>query len=336
MKISIKPYRLPLKHTFTIAHGSRTHQDAAVVTLEKNGQYGIGEATAVSYYGLSIEEMIGTFQSKIAALEAIPFENPKQFWEVCQPIISKVPFLQCALDVAAYDCYAKLSQKPLYELWGLNINQLPLSNYTIGIDSVDTMVTKMQEVPWPVYKIKLGTQNDLEIVKALRQHTDAKFRVDANTGWTAKQTLELAPQLKELGVEFIEQPLKVTDWEGMKLLKAESPIPIIADESCQLLTDVEKCAEHFHGINIKIMKCGGLTPALEMIKLARERNIEIMVGCMAESSVGISGIAHLLPLIDYADMDGAMLLGEDIASGVHFKAGIAQFPDRFGTGAVLV
>jgi L-alanine-DL-glutamate epimerase-like enolase superfamily enzyme len=161
------------------------------------------------------------------------------------------------------------------------------------------------------------------------------FRIDANTAWTAEQTIVYAPRLKELGVEFIEQPLKADDWEGMKRVFAESVLPVIADESCHGEADVARCYGFFHGVNIKLMKCGGLTPARRMAEHARSLGLKVMVGCMTESSVGISAIAQLLPLLDYVDMDGALLLKEDPAVGVEVRPDVIVFPNRNGTGAAL-
>jgi L-alanine-DL-glutamate epimerase-like enolase superfamily enzyme len=198
------------------------------------------------------------------------------------------------------------------------------------------MKQKILETPWPIYKIKLGTDKDVEIVSALRKVTDAIFRIDANCAWTVEETLLNAMQLKDLGVEFIEQPLHADDWEGMKQLKVECALPIIADESCQRFEDVEKCAEGFHGINIKLMKCGGLTPALKMIKKAREHNLKVMAGCMAESTVGISNLVQIAPLLDYIDADGAMLLKNDTANGITLDYGKIVFPNENGSGISLL
>jgi L-alanine-DL-glutamate epimerase-like enolase superfamily enzyme len=170
-------------------------------------------------------------------------------------------------------------------------------------------------------------------VKALRHNTNSVFRIDANCAWTLKETLEKAEVLKILNVEFIEQPLKADDWVGMRILKEKSALPIIADESCQRLEDVETCAEAFNGINIKLMKCGGITPALKMIKKARAYNLKVMAGCMTESSIGISNLVQLAPLLDFIDADGAMLLKEDLAKGVHFIDGNIVFSKSLGSGA---
>src|SRR6185503_9012032 len=236
-------------------------------------------------------------------------------------LIPNNPFLVCALDIAAWDLYGKMKGKPLYKLWNLDISKNPVTDYTIGIDTIEKMVEKMKEKPWPIYKVKVGTENDIEMVKALRQNTDSILRVDANAGWTTEEALQKIPQLKELGVELVEQPLAKDNWEGMKLLYKESALPLYADESCVFEKDVERCKDHFHGINIKLTKCSGNTPARRMIDKAKELGMKVMVGCMNESTVGSAAIAHLLPFIDHVDMDGPLLLAEDLATGITYDYG---------------
>jgi L-alanine-DL-glutamate epimerase-like enolase superfamily enzyme len=194
------------------------------------------------------------------------------------------------------------------------------------------MVEKMKAKPWPIYKIKVGVPGDVELVAELRKHTDAVFRVDANAGWTLEEALIKIPLLKELRVEFVEQPLAKDNWEEMKVLYNQSPLPLIADESCVFEQDVEKCLNHFHGINIKLTKCSGITPALRMITKARELNMKIMIGCMNESTIGSAAIAHLAPLVDYIDMDGPLLLAEDIATGLSYDYGRVGVSDKPGLG----
>jgi L-alanine-DL-glutamate epimerase-like enolase superfamily enzyme len=225
----------------------------------------------------------------------------------------------------------------VYRLWGLSTEQVPFSDYTIGIDTPDKMVEKLREMPgWPVYKIKLGTDHDLEIIRHLRRHTDATFRVDANCGWTAEQTIEFAPALKNMNVEFIEQPLPPEDAAGAEKAFADSALPLVADENCITEEDVDRCAGRFHGINIKLVKCGGLAPARRMAARARELGMKVMAGCMTESTVGISALAQILPLLDYVDMDGAVLLAQDIATGVRLDRGRCIYPPVNGTGVQLI
>lgn len=335
MQLRLHPFNLQLRHTFRIAHGARTHQPSLVVELKDGALSGFGEATATSYYGQSVEKMQETLEALRDKIENSKWERAEDFWELMRPDLEGNPFVQCALDVAAHDLAARRAGVPLYRHWGLELSEVPITNYTIGIAPVPEMIAKMEETPWPVYKIKLGTDHDLEIIQELRKHTDAAFRVDANTAWTAEQTIALAPQLKALNVEFIEQPLPTDDRDGMVRVHRESVLPVIADESCQREPDVDRCAGLFHGVNIKLMKCGGLTPARRMIERARSLNLRVMVGCMTESSVGIAAIAHLLPLLDYVDMDGALLLKDEPATGVCIEQGVVHFVDQPGTGAAL-
>jgi len=329
MKMKLWAFDLPLAHEFTISRGSMTVQPTLIVELEHEGYHGYGEATENSYYGHTLESMSQHLHAIGNLLQAESVEDPVGCWQRLDPHIGDDRFAQCALDQAFYDLWGKLQGKPIFQLWGLDATpeKIPNSNYTIGIDDIDSMISKMAEYPgWPIYKIKLGTDNDLDIVKELRKQTDAIFRVDANCGWTAEQTIEFAPQLKACGVEFIEQPLQAEDDAGMNQLRGRSVLPLIADENSQQEIDVARCHElGFDGINIKLVKCGGLTPARRMIEEARKLKMQVMVGCMTESSVGISAIAQLLPLLDYVDMDGAVLLSQDIATGVVLDRGRCQF-----------
>lgn len=337
MKLTIHQFDLPLKHTFKIAHEARDVQPSMIIQLGVGEQYGLGEAVATSYYGYTIEEMIANVEAKRDEIEAYnDFENPEQFYPKLEEWFPKLSFLRCAFDIAANDLYGKQKGQPLYKLWNYNTENIPASNFTIGIASIEKMKEKLIEQPWPIYKIKLGTDHDLEIIEKLRSITDAVFRVDANCAWTPEQTIKYSRKLKQLGVEFIEQPLPANQIEDMPDVVKQSVLPIIADENCMVYEDVAKCAGNFTGINIKLSKCGGLTPARKMIAKANELGLQKMVGCMTESSVGISAIAHLLPELDYVDMDGAILLAEDPATGVKLgEDGKAIFTDLPGTGARL-
>lgn len=337
MKLILHSFELPLTHTFTISRESINSQPTMIVELRDDGVSGFGEATANRYYGFTVESMMGRLESLRGVIEGASWDRPEELWRQMQPHLANDPFSLCALDQAAHDVWGKRAGKPVYEMWGLSTEKIPASNYTIGIDTVPKMLEKMAEFPdWSIYKIKLGTERDLEIVRALREHTDATFRVDANCGWSAEQTLEYAPQLKALNVEFIEQPLPADRWDDIRRVRESVALPIIADESCIVESDVARCHGLFHGINIKLVKCGGLTPARRMIAEARQLGLKVMVGCMTESTVGISAIAQLLPLLDYVDMDGAVLLSEDIASGVNVERGICHYPNAPGTGVALL
>lgn len=332
LTVNYKQTNLPFRYPFTISKGTKTHQPALIVALEHRGKKGYGEAPAIAYYNIPVEKMIEDLEAKKKFVEKFAFTDPDRYWHYLHHLFPQNHFLVCALDIATWDMYGKLRGKPLYQLWNLDYSKAPICDYTIGIDTVEKMVEKMKEKPWPIYKIKVGVEGDVDLVKELRRHTDALFRVDANAGWTLEEALEKIPQLKELGIELIEQPLAKDDWEGMKRLYKESPLPLIADESCVFENDVQKCFEHFHGINIKLTKCSGITPALRMIAKARELNMKIMIGCMNETTVGSAAIAHLAPLADYIDMDGPLLLAEDIATGLMYDYGRVGVSDQPGLG----
>jgi len=265
-------------------------------------------------------------------VEKFAFTEPDRYWHYLHHLFPQNPFLVCALDMAAWDLFGRMKNEPLCQLWKGDISKNPMTDYTIGIDTPEKMIDKMKEKPWPIYKVKVGTVNDIAIVKAMRANTDAIIRVDANAAWDLETALQIIPQLKELGVEFIEQPLAKDNWEGMKTLYRQSPLPLFADEACVAETDVEKCKDHFHGVNIKLTKCSGITPARRMITRARELGLQVMVGCMNESTIGSAAIAHLLPFIDHADMDGPLLLEEDVATGIGYDFGKVSYSNGPGLG----
>ena len=337
LKLTLREFDLPLKHAFTISRGTQRVARILIVELAQDGTCGYGEGPESTYYHASRAATRAALEQAQSKIEATWCEDPTEFWQQVQPALEGHPFAQCALDEAAHDLWGKRRGQPVWKLWGLDCQAGPLTDYTIGIDTIEVMVAKMQELAgWPVYKIKLGTPEDVEIVRALRRHTQAVFRVDANAGWTATETLRKAPVLKELGVEFIEQPLPPEDWAGMKEVFPRCALPVIADESCRTEADVDRCRECFHGINIKLVKCGGLTPARRMIARARQLGLKVMVGCMSESTVGISALAQVRPMLDYVDMDGALLLAKDIASGVTIEKGRVIYPKENGCGVRLL
>ena len=332
MKVSYYPYQLKFRHPFTISKGTKTHQPTLIVELEHMGIKGYGEAPAITYYNITVEKMIEDLERKKVFVEKFAFTEPERYWHYLHHLFPNNPFLVCALDIAAWDLFGKITGRKLHEIWKGNIANNPITDYTIGIDTVEKMVSKMKEKPWPIYKIKVGTADDISIVRALRENTDAILRVDANAAWDTQTALQLIPQLKELKVELVEQPLAKDNWDGMKELYAASSLPLFADEACVFEQDVERCKDHFHGINIKLTKCSGITPALRMIKRARELDMKIMVGCMNESTIGSAAIAHLLPFIDFVDMDGPLLLEEDVATGIGYDFGKISYGEEPGLG----
>ncbi len=337
MKLKSHHYNLELEHPFGISRSVHSFQETFIVELKQDGKTGYGEATQNRYYGFSLENMQARLDELKPDIETYDFTTPEDFWDnFLYPNLKNFRFLMAAIDEAAHDLYGKLQGKPLWKLWNYDISNLPLTTYTIAIDAIDIMKEKMQEKPWPVYKIKLGTAHDIEIIKSLRNITNSPFRVDANTAWTPEQTVKNSRILKDLGVEFIEQPLPYDQYEAMKYVKRNSYLPIMADESVRTETDVKICADYFDGINVKLVKAGGITPGKRMLEEGRRLGIKTMIGCMTESSVGISAAAQLLPLCDYADLDGAVLLKKDIAKGLQIENGKMFLPDIPGTGVELL
>ena len=338
MELILHEFDLPLEHPFTIARGTITSQPTLIVELREDGRCGFGEAPATGYYGATVENVRAAIEAIRGEIESCSMakDNPEAALNLWQPQLAEHPFALCALDGAVCDLWGKLRGKPVHTLWGLNAEDSPASSYTIGIDTIPVMIRKLQEQPgWPVYKIKLGTPQDMEIIVALREHTEAPFRVDANCGWTATEAIDHAPRLAELGVEFIEQPLPPGDPAQHELFN-NCKLPVIADESCVREADVDSCGGNFDGVNIKLCKCGGPSTARRMALRARELGLRVMVGCMTESTVGISAAAQVGPLTDFLDLDGAVLLAEDAASGVRVEQGRLHYPDRPGAGVKLL
>ena len=339
MNVRLHRFELPLQHTFTISRETTTVQESLVVELEQDGVRGYGESTSNGYYGFTIDSMSRSVERCRDFLAGYEFGDPAQLWELLRPILADDNFALSAIDLAAHDLFGKLKERPTYELLGLRWHDsIPCSSYTIGIADIAGMAAKLRERPdWPVYKIKLGTDNDVEIVRQLREATEAKFRVDANCGWTPEETIANSRDLAALDVEFIEQPLPAeADDDDHRRVFRESALPIVADESCQVESDVARCHGRFHGVNVKLCKCGGLTPGARMLREARELGMKTMIGCMVESSVGISAAAQLAPLLDYADLDGAELLAKDAAVGVKIDNGAIRLASTPGNGVCSI
>ncbi|MDZ7606631.1 MAG: dipeptide epimerase [Cyclobacteriaceae bacterium] len=320
MDLQIMPHDLKLKYPFAIARHTYFSQPNVIIRLSDGKFDGYGEATMNPYYGITIESLFMAFEKIQKRLRSYQFTTPDQLWDDYSDMLTENPFALAALNNAAWDLFGKLHKCPARQLFQLSGSNTPMTCYTLGIASHEMLVKKIMDFPWPVYKIKLGTKDDIGLVRLIREHTSAIIRVDANCAWTADVTVKNAIALKELGVEYIEQPLPANDPEQGCCFE-ESCLPLFADESCRTESDVAACSEKFHGINIKLLKCGGITPALRMIRDARKHGLKIMIGCMTETSVGIAAAAQLLTLVDYADLDGPLLLGEDLADGLRYDQG---------------
>jgi L-alanine-DL-glutamate epimerase-like enolase superfamily enzyme len=328
--------KLEIKGTFRTAHGSRKEIESIWVELSGSNLKAYGEAVPVPYYRSTAQEVKNALDNLQNLVEYSEIDDASAFWEKTYPYLNNQPAAQCALDIAVYDYLSQKAQKPLYQYLGLAWREdLPVSNYTISLGTAEQMLAQMQAMPYPIYKIKLGSENDLEILKMLQKYPSTTFRIDANCAWTLEQARNYLPELEKMQIEFIEQPFAVGEWQSVEEFRKITNIPILADESCRTEADLEKCKNYFSGVNIKLAKCGGITPALRMIEKAKKYNLKVMMGCMTESSIGITAIAHLLPLLDFVDMDGALLLANNPAKGVRLEKGKAILPSKNGLGVEI-
>lgn len=335
MKYKLHQIKLENKTVFKIAHGARTHTDTLILEIISEGISAFGEAAHVPYYGITTDQSVEIIHTNWSKIAAIWHEKPEIFWSEIDEILGLNHYAKCIMDMAHYDWLSQKEGKTLAEYIGSNTIKLPVSSFTIGIDTIENMVNGLKNSGFPIIKVKLGTVEDDKIIDALTAETNKRLRVDVNAGWSRTHAVEWAKRFESQGVEFLEQPFHKDDLESSAWLKAQVQIPLIADESVFDIKDVKKCAEAFDGINIKLTKCGGIYPALLMIKLAKELGLQTMLGCMTESSIGISALAHMAALVDYVDMDGAVLIKNDPADGVQIVDGNAVFNQRNGHGGFL-
>jgi L-alanine-DL-glutamate epimerase-like enolase superfamily enzyme len=333
VKLSWREYALKLRHPFTIARGSSSTKQVIVTHLEHEGIVGFGEAAPSSRYGESIE----TVKAFLGKVDLQRFDDPLQLESILRYVdtVSEGNYAaKAAIDIALHDWRGKKLAIPLYRYWGLDKGATPLTSFTIGIDTPQVLVNKIEEAePYPLLKIKLGTDQDEEIIRTIRRITQKTLRVDANEGWKNKETaVERIKWLEQEGVELVEQPMPASDLDGTAWVRERVNLPLIADENCIRYHDIPGLQNAFDGINIKLMKCTGLHEAMKMIHTARACHMKVMVGCMIETSVAITAAAHLSPLIDFADLDGNVLITNDPFIGMTIVGGKITLPDRAGIG----
>ena len=336
MQLTWKENLLELKKVFNISRGSYFTRKVLTILLKENNLVGIGETIQHDYYGAHIDAFIEGLEINKSKIEQFKYDHPSEFYDfLCS--LKLHPFLVSGIDIAAYDLYGKTKNQTIRAVLQIpnNVN-IPATSYTISIDTKEKMWEDIKANPWPSYKIKLGTEQDIEIIKYLRSKTNAPFRIDPNCAWTANQTMDFANAFLDQEVEFIEQPLKVGDIEGMKYLMKHSPIPIISDESITSLKEYEEKKDLFHGINLKLTKSGGITPCYRILVAARKDKKLIMFGCMTESSISIAAAASMLPWVNYADLDGTLLIKNDIASGLRIEDAKVLISEEAGLGLELI
>jgi len=333
MHLTFKPYELQLKHTFTLATSSRTTTPVMLTMLEHEGITGYGEASMPPYLGES-HETVARFLNKVNLSD---FNDPLRMDEILLYIDAIEPGNRAAkasIDIALHDLAGKIMNLPWYKIWGLNKEKTPYTTYTIGIDTKDVVIEKTREASdFKILKVKLGRKNDKEMIETIRSVTRMPLCVDANQGWKDKyQALDMIHWLNEQGIIFVEQPMPKEQTNDMAWLTAHSPLPTIADEAFQRLSDIPKLKDLYSGINIKLMKSTGMREAKKMIDVARALNLKVMIGCMTETSCAISAAAQLSPLVDWADLDGALLISNDIFKGMEVINGKVTLNDLPGIG----
>lgn len=337
LKLSFKPNELKLRHAFNLARNSRTTTPDVLVQLEYDGIVGYGEASMPPYLGESIESVT----KFLGNLDLGQFNDPFRIEEILSYVDGTAPDNRAAkasVDIALHDLLGKIMGQPWYKIWGLSPEKTPNTSFTIGIDKADVVRQKVDEAaPYKVIKVKMGLDNDKELVEIIRSKTDKPLCVDANQGWTDKEkALDMCHWLKERGCMFVEQPFDKKMIDETAWLRERSPLPIIADEFCQRIPDVMRAYQVYDGINIKLMKSTGLHEAYKMAMLAKSLGMKLMIGCMTETSCAISAAAQLAPMADWVDLDGNLLIANDSFDGVKVVDGKITLTDKPGIGATPI
>ena len=336
MKLRYYPYELQLQHTFTVSSYSRNTTPDVQVEIDYQGYTGYGEASMPPYLGQSVDSVTAFLEKVNLEQFADPFclEDILAYVDSLSPGDSAA---KAAVDIALHDLVGKLLGAPWYRIWGYNPAKAPSTTFTIGIDTPEVVKEKTLECAdrFNILKVKVGTDSDKEMIETIRSVTDLPIAVDANQGWTDRfQALDMIYWLRDHGIVMVEQPLSVDRIDDLAWLRERSPLPIFGDESVQGLDDVRRAVGVFDGINIKLMKCGGLRNAHKMVDLARGLGLKVMLGCMTETSCAVSAAAQLSPAVDFADLDGNLLISNDLFEGVGLHEGKLVLPDRPGIGVV--
>lgn len=331
--LHVRPYTLSLRHVFTIASGSRSTTPVVLIRLDYEGLSGYGEASMPPYLGESHDTVL-TFMEKIdLSTFPDPF-NTAAILDYVDGLAAGNTAAKAAVDIALHDLLGKLMGQPWHRIWGYNPTTTPFTSFTIGIDTPEIVRQKVSEAePYKILKVKLGLDTDKMMIETIREVTDKPLCADINQGWKNRDiALEMAHWLADQGVVFLEQPMPKEQLDDMAWLTERSPIPTIADEGVQRLADVRQAWGAYNGINIKLMKCTGMREAHKMAELARALDLKVMLGCMTETSCAISAAAQLSPVVDWADLDGALLIGNDVFKGMEIDNGQVLLPQRPGIG----
>ena len=333
MRLRIIRMDLPLKHVMIVGHSTISVIRAVIVELEQDGLRGYGEAYEEPAFGITIENVVRQLETCRSDLEHYALADPLAFSRQYGPMLKECPTAMCAIEMAACDLWGKLRNRPLWKIWRYEPSNLPMSSYSLTLDSLFRVMEKFEECSdWPVYRVMMGGNEDMDILRELRSQTNAVFRLDVSGNWSLEQTLDYLDELRHLNVELIEQPLPPDDWDAMAVLKEKSPIPIFADESCRCDADIDKCARFFDGVNLKPVKFGGLYATQNAINKAKHLGLKTMIGNTIESSVAASAVSQFAPVLDYVYLDGPMLIDKKIGLGVQLDMGKVTLSPENGTG----
>jgi L-alanine-DL-glutamate epimerase-like enolase superfamily enzyme len=332
MRLSHKIIELVPRHVFRTARTTSASSRCVVVTLSDGTVTGTGEAAPSRFYGETADTVVGVLESVRGVVEDCGSEV-ELMADLTSRGLKGNPAARASLEIAAHDMMCKRYGIPLYRHFGLEPGDAPVTTMSIGLDEPDVMLEKAIEArDFPMLKVKLDADTDLSVVSAIKEATGASVTVDANCAWSPAEAIEKAAELKHIGVEFIEQPVRADDIEGLALVGERSDVPIFADESCPTSAELPAVAPAVDGVVIKLMKCGGLVEAVRMAGMARELGLRTMIGCMMESSLAITAAAHISPLMDYADLDSGLLMTNDPYVGVKIDGGRMSLPDEPGLG----
>ncbi len=337
LNLTFEPYELKLKHVFNLARNTRTSTPGVQVRIEYDGLIGYGEASMPPYLGETVQSVCD-FLSKLDLAQFDPF-SMEEIHAYMESIAPNNRAAKASVDIALHDLTGKIMGQPWYKIWGLNADTTPNTSYTISWNDDPAEVAKQIEecAPFKIIKVKMGVGHDKELVEAFRAKSDTQICVDANQGWTSKeQALEMCEWLAERNCAFVEQPMPKEMIEETAWLRERSPLPLIADEFLQRLPDVMRAHQAYDGINIKLMKCTGLHEAYKMAVLAKSLGMKVMLGCMTETSCATTAAAQLSPMVDWADLDGNLLISNDIFDGIKVVDGKVIIPDRPGIGVELL
>ena len=335
MEISFTTYRINLHYTFGISRSKNDWYDIVLVYIQDGEIIGRGEAAPSFRYNESTERILSVLKQNISLPEG--GSDRGTLWNHIYPQLQGIKSLEAAFSMALWDWWGQKQKKSVSELLGLDTSSMPLTSFTIAIGELDEIGEKIKEAePYSILKVKLGTPDmDRAIIQEIRQHTDKVIRVDANEGWQTEQALELCKWLADRNIEFIEQPFPADQLDQTALLRSKSPLDIYADENSLDSADIPQIHEAFDGVNIKLMKCGSIEEGQRMIHLAKFHDMKIMLGCMVETSVGITAASHLAGEVDAADLDGNLLINNDPYSGVKVVNGRLVLPNEHGIGLAL-